>query len=297
MESTSSQSLVLTFNDLTAQAVTVQAIADADVEGLHTSTITSTVTTADPIYAAVVVADVVANVTDNASIPITGFDAVEPLGSLIYDPPVNADISVAGEIDNYSVSLDPDQTITVTLTTDPSLQGELEIRATGGVLIASSTAAAAGDDVFLQTVSAAGGGTFAINVTGAAATTGAYTLEVILNSAVEEEEFGAGTNDTTLTAQDISASFVSLGGGIATRGAALGTAQSASDDFYSFLVLPFQTVSLAVTGAVTLSLLDPFGTMVASGIAAANVDASDQRFPIARRGTKHVLCDDQLCHR
>lgn len=280
-------SVVLTFNDLTAQAVTVQAIADADVEGLHTSTITSTVTTADPIYAAVVVADVIANVTDNASIPITGFDPVEPLGSLIYDPPVNADISVAGEIDNYSVSLDPDQTITVTLTTDPSLQSELEIRATGGVLLASSTAAAAGDDLFLQTISVAGGGTFAINVTGAAATTGAYTLEVILNSAVEEEEFGGGTNDTTLTAQDLSSSFVSLGGGIATRGAVLGTAQSASDDFFRFSVLPFQTVSLAVTGAVTLSLLDPFGTMVAAGIAAANVDAAinDFRSPAAAPST------------
>src|SRR5262249_21588042 len=86
----------------------------------------------------------------------------------------------------------------------------------------SATASAAGQDVVLQTVPAASAGIYTITVGGVGTTTGGYTVQVILNAAQETEGHGGATNNTLATAQNIDASFISLGPS-ASRGAVLGT--------------------------------------------------------------------------
>ena len=63
----------LTFTPLnwnTAQSITVTAIDDALVEGAHVGTIMHTSASADPAYNAIIISDVVANITDNDSGPL-----------------------------------------------------------------------------------------------------------------------------------------------------------------------------------------------------------------------------------
>lgn len=206
------------------------------------------------------------------------FQRIEPLGSLIHDPPITGTISSPGGIDTHSVSVDPGQTITVTLATAPSLQGELRLRDPGGAVIASSIASASGGVVVIQTVASGAGGTFQVDVVGANSTTGAYTAEVILNAAVENESFGGSANDNIASAQDLSASFIDLAGGLAQRGAVMGTAQSGTDDFYRISVGAGEEITLAVTGDVMLDLVDSTGTLIAKGVSAENLNQVIHRY-------------------
>jgi hypothetical protein len=184
------------------------------------------------------------------------------------------------DTDTFEVPADPGQTITVLLESGDSLQATLELRE-DGTLIASATASAAGEDVILQTVATGMGpdpNLYAITVGGANDTLGTYTLQVILNAAIEEEGHGAPPNDTIATAQDIDASVISLPGiantdptnPLADRGAALGTIESIDDDDLFCLSLNAgESTTIAVTkqnmGLLSLDLLDASGTVVAEG--------------------------------
>jgi hypothetical protein len=55
------------------------------------------------------------------------------------------------------------------------------------------------------------GGTYTITVSGLNSTTGNYTLTPLLNAAVESEQFGGPTDNTTATAQDLNGA-INLGG-------------------------------------------------------------------------------------
>ncbi|MEO1995061.1 MAG: LamG-like jellyroll fold domain-containing protein, partial [Planctomycetaceae bacterium] len=209
---------------------------------------------------------------------ITGFTPVGAPGSLIFDPPVNGSISVAGEVDGYTISLDPGQTITVVLTATGSLQGTAEVLDTEGTLLGTSTAAAVGEDVTLQTLTAASAGAYTLNINGASGTTGDYTVEVILNAAVEVEEFGGTSNNSTATAQDLTASFIVPAAGAEQRGAVIGSAQSATDDVFSFFLNIGDSASLVTTGSVGLALLSNGGNLIASGITAANLSQAINNF-------------------
>src|SRR5207248_2824258 len=88
-------------------------------------------------------------------------------------------------------------------------------------LLGSATAPAAGQKAILQTIATTTSGTYTITVGGASSTTGLYTVQVTLNAAREVEPNGGVTNSTLATAQNLTSSFVSLGGA-ASRGAVLG---------------------------------------------------------------------------
>ena len=65
-------------------------------------------------------------------------------------------------------------------------------------------------------------GDYQVVVGGAGSTTGTYTLEVLLNAAVESERYGGPANNTLVTAQNLEPTFVDLGLGSARRGAVVG---------------------------------------------------------------------------
>src|SRR5262249_54249621 len=142
-----------------------------------------------------------------------------PVGSLIYDPSVSAGIQFDGDTDSFTINLNPGQTITLDLTTDPTLQGQVDVYDPSNNLIATATAGGVGQELVLETVSATTAGTYTFTVSGANHTTGNFTLQLVLNSALDLESHGGLSNETLGTAQDISSSFLDLGLGNASRGA------------------------------------------------------------------------------
>jgi immune inhibitor InhA-like protein len=153
--------------------------------------------------------------------------AKKPQGSLIYDPSVagNSNIGFAGDTDSFTLAVDPDQAITAIVTGSGGLQPKVELRNPASTVIGSATAAGAGQPALLQTAPAATGGTYTFTVSGVGGTTGNFSLQVILNAAIESEGTISGaTNNTRATAQNIDGSFITLRTSVASasRGAVLG---------------------------------------------------------------------------
>ena len=93
-----------------AQSVTVTAVDDAAAEGIHTSSITHTVTSADSNYDGIGVASVTANITDNDTAGVT-----------ITETGGTTDVTEGGATDSYDVVLDSQpeagKTVTITIAT------------------------------------------------------------------------------------------------------------------------------------------------------------------------------------
>jgi len=122
-----------------------------------------------------------------ASYP-TPLIAKNPLGSLIYDPTQNGVISFTGDIDNFTLSVDANQTFSVIVTTTTTtFVPQIEIRDPNNVFRGFANAASAGQPAIIQTNYAEIGGLYNFAVSGAGNTLGSYTLQVILNSALEME--------------------------------------------------------------------------------------------------------------
>ena len=142
--------------------------------------------------------------------------AEAPLGSLIYDPTHSAYVSFSGDTDSFTIDVDPSQTITLVVDPDSNLQPTVALVGPG--VSESVSAGAVGENAVLQTAATTSSNTetYTITVSGVDGSIGAYTLQVILNAAVEEE-----SNNDKDSAQDVRDSLIPLAG-TGTRGAVLG---------------------------------------------------------------------------
>ncbi|MEN6308527.1 MAG: S8 family serine peptidase [Anaerohalosphaeraceae bacterium] len=130
-----------------------------------------------------------------------------PMGSLIYEGKVSGSIS-QNDTDSFVMSIDPGQTITVVVKPDETLCPVLDL--SGGGIHENKQSVNSGQSVFIQ-LEPTGEitSTYTISVSGLN-TTGNYTLEVLLNSAVEQEGLDVSRNDNIVSAQDIDAGFIEL---------------------------------------------------------------------------------------
>jgi hypothetical protein len=147
----------------------------------------------------------------------TPLASVAPLGSLIYDSPLTGILHSAADVDSFTIDLDPGQTITVIVRPSADLRPTIAL---SGPLAGSVTAPATGQAAVLQTVGPTTAGKYTVAV-GSAGGFGAYTVEIVLNAAVEMESHDGAPNNGPLAAQNINGSFIPLLKG-ATRGALLG---------------------------------------------------------------------------
>jgi streptogramin lyase len=149
------------------------------------------------------------------ALPVT-FAALAPIGDQIYQGSFTDVVaSPAGATNTYTVNLAPNQTLTLDLTSDANLQGSVALYDSSHNLVASATAAGKGGEALMQTAPITGGA-YSIVVGGANNTLGLFSVQATLNAAAT-----TGTHGTALTAQDLSASFVPLGG-TSSRGAVVG---------------------------------------------------------------------------
>ena len=210
---------------------------------------------------------------------------------MIYDPPINGNIGTSGETDTYTIDLDAGARLTVISEPAASLTPSVNVIGPGGS-VGSGTAAGTGQDLVLQSLTIATAGTYVVEITGDGGTTGAYTLELLLNADAELETYGGAANDTPGTAQIIDGSAVALGFGTADRLAVIGQLPAAAgEDWYQFTTSPGGSNTLALTqlgsGSATLELYDNGGTLLAAGVSADNVDQVISQY--LDRRTQHAL--------
>lgn len=150
---------------------------------------------------------------DISTIPFGGtFTATAPIGSRAYSGSMPGTVHFSSDTDSFTLDLDAGQTIAAIVTPAAGLQPRVNVIGPGGVS-GSASASAAGKAAVLNATQAPQAGTYTFTVDALAGTTGTYSLQVLLNSAIETEPFTAVTNGTTAKAQDIAAAFNPLGDG------------------------------------------------------------------------------------
>jgi hypothetical protein len=226
-----------------------------------------------------------------------------PPGSLIYSNTLTRVIAFAVDTDAFTLGVDPGQTLSVLLNgTTAGLQPTVQLLDPSNNLLATAMAAAAGQPVFLNTSAVSAPGTYTITVGGAAGTTGLYTVQVILNAALEAENNGGVSNDTRATAQNIDPSFITLqtADASASRGAVLGgNSAGAWTDYYAFTAGADDVVSVALkhlTGSgANVFIEDQSGSLLASGSAgAANFDQGISSLSLPGAGTYYLRVSGAL---
>jgi hypothetical protein len=159
--------------------------------------------------------------------PLAPLRPVSPAGSLTYQTTASDQVVFSGDTDQFTVAADLGQTLTVLiLATSPGLQPSVQLSDPSNHVLGSASAAGTGQNVLLQSLPTTADGTYTVTVTGAGNTTGAYTVRVYLDTAVEASAQGIGTDNTPATAQDLDPSFDSLQTslGSAAQAAVIGSA-------------------------------------------------------------------------
>ncbi|MEM7396469.1 MAG: Ig-like domain-containing protein, partial [Verrucomicrobiota bacterium] len=121
---------------------------------------------------------------------------VDPLGSIVYDPAVPASISFDGDTDSFTLELNENQTLSVVVIPDPGLLPTIDVFDPDSGFIAGVAAPAAGSNAVVQTAPVLSNGTYTVTVGGSPGQTGPYTVQVIVNAALELEEQNSSSNNT-----------------------------------------------------------------------------------------------------
>jgi subtilisin family serine protease len=189
---------------------------------------------------------------DIGTIPFpTPLAPVAPLGSLVFRSGFGGVIAPASDTDSFTIDVDAGQTISVLVMPSAGLRPTITLN---DPLAGSVTAAIVGQDAVLQTVGVTPAGTYTVTVGGADGTSGSYTVEIILNAALELESHDGPNNNSPATAQNIDGSFVPLLKS-ATRGAVLGRT-GASDSTVTVFSTDFEggASGFSVSGLWHLSI-------------------------------------------
>ena len=199
--------------------------------------------------------------------------ALLPLGSLIHTGPVSGSFDTANETDQYTVTVDQGQTLTIgILPKDASIRSEISVTDPLGNTT-TLDAVNPGDALAIQNLQTGDGGMFTINFRNLEGT-GNYDAAYWLNAQLETENYpgGAANNDIS-TAININNSSVHIAGSTVDRLAVVGTADGSTPDYYSFSLNQGQTTTIAVSstdsntpgGSLSLELYDANGNLVTTG--------------------------------
>ena len=196
-----------------------------------------------------------------------------PLGTLIYTGSMSGYITPTADTDTYTLAIEAGQMISVivnpggtALPADAFLPIVDLVDSTGTVL-ATGTAAAAGQPARIVAHNLPTGGNYRIVVRGDGLTTGSYSVQVFLNMVLETEITTGASNNTLVTAQDLGPALMTLTDGVSRQ--VVNGSSRLDDDFYRITATPGEYVSVVAarrTGALAhLELQDESGTTLAIG--------------------------------
>ncbi|CAN5436996.1 hypothetical protein BH11PLA2_BH11PLA2_25720 [soil metagenome] len=161
---------------------------------------------------------------------VTPLTRLNPAGSLVYSGTATGLINLAGDADAFTIALEAGQTVSAIVTPAGTLTPRVTVT---GPMSTNATASSpgAGQVVFLNSTPVAVGGTYTFTVDGLASTVGTYTMQILLNAAVEKEANGGANNSTPATAEALA--LTSLGSNsalAAVRGSFPGATASAGTE-------------------------------------------------------------------
>jgi methionine-rich copper-binding protein CopC len=230
---------------------------------------------------------------DLPSVPFpTPLSQVLPAGSQIYTGTYAQALPTAGDVDHFTINLDAGQTLTAWADPNPSLQMTIVVTDPNGKVLGAATAANPAVGALLESLPVAIAGTYTIAVSGA--TTGSYTLGVMLNAAQEFSRHGGPTNNTIPTAQNLDGGNLTLPGvGNASIESVVGTLAS-SPEYYAFNLTSGELATIALTALdgnniPALALYNSGGTLLATGTTGAtNVSGEVANFIAPASGTYYA---------
>lgn len=134
--------------------------------------------------------------------------SVDVRGSSVFHGKVSDQIP-GPVVDTISLDLDPNQSVSIAVAGTGGLIPAIELRDPNQTLIANGVAT--DSELILQNVDVALPGTYQILVSGDAASTGAYDLNIFLNASMEGEMIDGLPNNSLANAQTIDGSTLSFG--------------------------------------------------------------------------------------
>lgn len=172
-------------------------------------------------------------VEDAAPIALaTPLTPAAPLGSLVYGGETFGVLSVPADVDVFTIPIEKNQLISVVVQGYGGLTPTVTLETPGVPLTATATAPGPNGAAVLSAIPAVANGVYRVRVQGAGGTSGEYSLRVVLNAALEGENYGGSDNGSPATAQDLDAAFLNRG---TTSGAAavLGRGEIGGGALYS----------------------------------------------------------------
>ncbi len=207
---------------------------------------------------------------DDISQPLPNLVAQTPAGSEIYSTSKSGNLYGTGDVDRYAVTLPAGDTAGVLLNVAAGgTTATVDLVEAGGTTVATATTDASGN-ALIPTSSVLAGGLYSLRVTSTSGA-GNYTVRLVVNALLDAAGNGAASLEPTAQAA-----------GTGSRLAAEGTLGSAGEDDYTFTLAVGQTASLGLgypgfssgssqTADLKLTLVDPNGNTVASGVSATEM--------------------------
>ena len=91
--------------------------------------------------------------------PVTGLQPVLPLGSLVYDPPIDGVLLSSTDVDTYDLTINPSQTLSVIgIPVTSGMTLTVTLISPSGHMLGSATSATPGATVLIPAVQSSKGG-------------------------------------------------------------------------------------------------------------------------------------------
>jgi hypothetical protein len=251
-------------------------------------------------YGAACAAFAVTFATHSVSNPLPTATSIAPLGSWLYQTTGTGVVGTTTDTELFTVSLNAGENLSIVVhPTSSGLTPSVSLLSPSSSVLASASAGGAGQDAVIQTVPITVAGSYTIQVSGSGTTVGAFSVQALLNGAVEMAEHN-GASDTTLgTAQNIDAAFNTMGGSAAIA-SVVGALGVTAHDYYALTLSAGQLISVALTaipgsGAPLLYLYNSIGAVQATGVSGAtNVSSDISSFVAPSSGVYYVRVDGTI---
>ncbi len=119
---------------------------------------------------------------------VTGWQPVQPLGSLVYQTTIDNLLLSSSDVDTYDLSINPGQTLAVVATpTSSTMSLTVTLISPTGMVLGSATSSSPGAPVIFPGLESSKGGTYQIEVSGGP---GEYTITPTLNALIDTAAYG-----------------------------------------------------------------------------------------------------------
>ena len=159
----------------------------------------------------------------------TPLEGLRPGGSLAYRGEAVGNIGNGSDADRFLLPIDADQQLTLSVDSISPLRPHVELIGPSGATIAEASATSPGSPITLSSIDASEAGVYQIVMSSEASTAGEYSIQVLLNGALEIEEISGSSNNSIATAELLV--FNELGDGT-SRSAVFGVAQGGAQIAY-----------------------------------------------------------------